>query len=202
MQSGWDDPFETDASGTVFRDVVMLTLIGFVAMVVMMLPHLNAQTVEEKADHVAPGNLIVELHWPNSLPHDVDLWVRAPGDFPVGFWNQSGRVFSLLRDDLGIAGDATDRNYEVSYSRGVPSGPYVVNVHMYGSLPPGVTIPITVVTSLKKAVDESAKQILTRTMTLSQQGEERTVYQFSLDTETNLDQASVTTVTERLITID
>lgn len=202
MQGGWDDPFEQDAGGTVFRDVVLLALIGFVAMVVMMLPHLSAQENDETEDHQAPGNLIVEMHWPNDIAHDVDLWVRAPGDFPVGFWNQSGRIFSLLRDDLGIPGDATARNYEVSYSRGTPPGDYVVNVHMYGSLPPGVTVPVTVVTSIKKAVDDSAKQILTRTLTLRRQGEERTVYQFALNTEAELEKDSVTTIRQPLISME
>ncbi|MGZ0189865.1 MAG: hypothetical protein ACKVH0_17985 [Alphaproteobacteria bacterium] len=202
MRSEWDDPFEQDAGGTVFRDVVMLALIGFMAMVVMMLPHLNPPKTEQEADHRAPGNLIIELHWPHDMRVDVDLWVKAPGDYPVGFWNQVGRVFSLLRDDLGGEGDATERNYEVVYSRGVPAGHYVVNVHMYGSLPKGLVVPVTVVTSVKKSVDASAKQILTRTLELTRHGQERTVYQFTLDSEAALDDASVTTLTERLITAD
>ncbi len=76
--------------------------------------------------------MVVEIHWPNDLPVDVDLWVQAPRDVPVGFWNQGSRFFNLLRDDLGLEGDATGRNYEVSYSRGIPAGEYTVNVHMYG----------------------------------------------------------------------
>lgn len=57
------------------------------------------------------------MHWPSDMENDVDLWVKAPGEGPVGFWNQGGEVFNLLRDDLGAIGDATDENYEVSYSR-------------------------------------------------------------------------------------
>ena len=53
---------------------------------------------------------------------DRVLWVRAPQDRPVGFVNQGARIFNLLRDDLGAEGDATDLNYEVSYSRGIPAG--------------------------------------------------------------------------------
>ena len=84
------DEFEDQPSGTVFRDVLMLTLIGFVAMVIMLLPHLSAKR-DENRDAAAPGNVVVEIHWPNELPVDVDLWVQAPGDVPVGFWNQGSR---------------------------------------------------------------------------------------------------------------
>jgi len=68
--------------GTVFRDVVLLTLIGFVAMVVVLLPHITVaklQTEESKA----PGSVIIEMHWPNDLAVDIDLWVPAPSEIPV-----------------------------------------------------------------------------------------------------------------------
>jgi hypothetical protein len=122
MQSEFDDPFQQDSGGTVFRDVVLLALIGFVAMLIMILPHINPPKTENTADHRAPGNVIFELHWPNNLAYDIDLWVQAPKGVPVGFWNSTGRVFSLLRDDLGITGNATEWNYEVAYSKGIPAG--------------------------------------------------------------------------------
>lgn len=87
-----------------FRDVILLALIGFVAMVIMLLPHVT-QAKKETEEHSAPGNVIVEIHWPSDLPVDVDLWVQAPGALPVGFWNLGGHTFNLLRDDLGIEGD-------------------------------------------------------------------------------------------------
>ena len=65
------------------------------------------------------------MHWPPEKPFDVDLWVQGPGAGPVGFWNKGNEVFNLLRDDLGVDGDATDLNYEVSYSRGIPAGEYI-----------------------------------------------------------------------------
>ena len=98
----WDaEEFEDDPGGTVFRDVLMLTLVGFMAMVILMLPHLSRsedQTQEQKA----PGSVVVEIHWPGQMPADVDLWVQAPNDIPVGFFNQNGTHFNLLRDDLGV----------------------------------------------------------------------------------------------------
>ena len=55
------DDFEEETVGTVFRDVILLALIGFVAMVVMLLPHIK-RTTEDAQDHKAPGNVIVEMH--------------------------------------------------------------------------------------------------------------------------------------------
>ena len=45
------EDFEEESSGTIFRDDIMLALIGFVAMVVMLLPHLRKSEVEAQ-DHL------------------------------------------------------------------------------------------------------------------------------------------------------
>ena len=192
------DEFEDQPSGTVFRDVLMLTLIGFVAMVIMLLPHLSAKR-DENRDAAAPGNVVVEIHWPNELPVDVDLWVQAPGDVPVGFWNQGSRYFNLLRDDLGLENDATGRNYEVSYSRGIPAGEYTVNVHMYGSVPAGVRVPVKVVVSVKPKYGE-LRQLLQTQIELTRRNQEETAFRFRLTEEGDLVPGSVTTLRRRLIT--
>jgi hypothetical protein len=48
----------------------------------------------------------------------VDLWVQAPGDVPVGYSNESGVIFNLVRDDLGKGSDPNSMNYEIAYGRG------------------------------------------------------------------------------------
>ncbi len=192
------DDFEEESSGTIFRDVILLALIGFVAMVVMLLPHLKKSEVEAQ-DHKAPGNVIVEMHWPSEQLVDVDLWVMGPDSTPVGFWNLGNRVFNLLRDDLGIEGDATDENYEVAYSRGIPAGEYIVNVHMYGPVPKGMTIPVTVVVSVRKDL-EATKQILKTQINLKKRNQEETAYRFRLTSKGELIEDSVTTLRRRLIT--
>ncbi|MFQ5993481.1 MAG: hypothetical protein ACE5K1_00185 [Acidiferrobacterales bacterium] len=195
----WEsDDFEADAGGTVFRDVLMLALVGFVAMVIMLLPHLS-KTKKEEDEHRAPGNVVIEIHWPNELPVDVDLWVRAPEDVAVGFFNQGSRFFNLLRDDLGLEGDASKQNYEVSYSRGIPSGEYIANVHMYGPLPAGVTVPVTVVVSVRKKYD-TLRQILQTQVELRRRNQEETAFRFKLDEEGELIPDSVTTLRRRLVT--
>jgi hypothetical protein len=114
------DSLDADSSDTVFRDVIMLALAGFVAIVILLLPHINPPGKEVKTA-TPPANVIVEIRWPETLYTDVDLWVQGPKDKPVGYSNQGGLIFNLLRDDLGHRDDISKVNYEVAYSRGRPA---------------------------------------------------------------------------------
>lgn len=181
------DPLEDDTGGTVFRDVIMLVLAGFVVTVLLLLPHINppAQAAKESMD--PPGNVMVEIRWPDKLDTDVDLWVQAPGDRAVGYSNKGGSVFNLLRDDRGHLRDASDLNYEVSYSRGAPVGEYVVNLHLYNSRSE-ITEPfaVDVVVSVKRTSTTSTQQIIAGKAVLRQVGDEITVFRFKLDGDAEL----------------
>ena len=185
------DPLDEDDGGTVFRDVIMLALAGFMAMVLLLLPHLNPPGEQARADTQPPGNVIIEATWPKDLDTDVDLWVQAPGDHPVGYANKSGLIFNLLRDDLGHRSDVSGINYEVSYSRGMPAGEYVVNLHLYRNVAGVQPIPVTVVASVKPTENDSARQILASDVELRREGEELTVYRFELDEDGELVPGSV-----------
>ena len=166
--------------GTVFRDVIMLALLGFVTIVILLLPHLNPPGQTE-AGVLPPGNLVVSVRWPDRIDADVDLWVHAPGDRPVGYSNLGGRVFNLLRDDLGKNRDLDGANFEVAYSRGLPPGEYTINLHLYqdrsGSLPLSVIVEV----DLKNSPDAPVRRILAREAKLTRVGEELTVVRFTLD---------------------
>lgn len=194
------DPFENDESGfgTVFRDVIMLALLGFVAIVVLMLPHINPPGSKQEAAVQAPGNVIIEARWNDGLDADVDLWVQAPGDTPVGYSNKGGLFFNLLRDDLGRYGDATKMNHEVSYSRGIPPGEYTVNVHLFRNQASVYPVPVTIVASVKAKVEESAKQILVTSVKLEREGQELTAFRFRLDDSASLVPDSVHSLYRRL----
>ena len=191
------DLFDEESTSTLFRDVIMLALAGFVTLVMLLLPHINPKAVAEESSK-SPGNLTVELRWPDDINADVDLWVEAPGDTPVGYSNKGGRVFNLLRDDLGDTADLTGLNYEFTYSRGVPEGEYAVNVHLYRNPAAVYPIPTTVVVSLKKPGYKSAKQILVSKLDLTHQGEESTVFRFNLDDKANLVTGSVHNLPKKL----
>jgi hypothetical protein len=186
---------------TVWLDTALLMLGGFILMTVLMLslvnpPAKSAETVGEQA----PGNVIIEAQWADSLDADVDLWVKAPGDKPVGYSNKSGAVFNLLRDDLGQAQDITDNNYEVAYSRGVPAGEYVANVHMYRGV--GVTYPVTVkvIARVKPTAEESAQELVTATVQLRHENDQVTAFRFQLDGHGRLVAGSTNSVYKELRT--
>ncbi len=191
------DLFDEESTSTLFRDVIMLALAGFVTLVMLLLPHINPKAVAEESAK-SPGNLTVELRWPDDINADVDLWVEAPGDVPVGYSNKGGKIFNLLRDDLGDTADMTGLNYEFTYSRGVPEGEYAINVHLYRN-PAGIyPIPATVVVSLKRPGFKSAKQILVSKLDLTHQGEESTVFRFNLDQKAKLVAGSVHNLPKKL----
>jgi hypothetical protein len=194
------EQLDEDEGGTVFRDVIMLALAGFVAMVLLLLPHLNPPGEVAKENTQPPGNVIVEVRWPDELDCDVDLWVEAPGDVPVGYSNKGGVIFNLLRDDLGKRADATGMNYEVSYSRGIPAGEYTVNLHLYRNTTGVLPVPVTVVTSVKKSSKESARQLLASNVELVREGEELTVYRFKLSADGDLVPGSVHSLQRKLRT--
>ena len=174
------DEIDGDDNGTVFRDVMMLVIFGFMTIVILMLPHLNPPT-KTAEDLLPPGNVIVELRWPNELDSDIDLWVQAPGDVPVGYSNKGGDVFNLLRDDLGHSRDAAEVNYEVAFSRGRPSGEYTVNLHLYKNNAKVLPVPAKIIVSMKATPESPMRKLAERSIELSRLGEETTVLRFSLN---------------------
>jgi hypothetical protein len=182
---------------TVWLDTALLMLGGFVLMTVLMMTVMNPPAKSSEAEGVpAPGNVIIEAQWPDKLDADVDLWVQGPGDRPVGYSNKSGKLFNLLRDDLGRAQDMTDYNYEVAYSRGTPAGEYIVNLHMYRAI--GVTFPVTVkvVASVKADANGPARQLTT--IDLRRENQELTALRFRLDSKGQLQAGSVNSLFKEL----
>lgn len=179
------ESLERSDDGTVFRDVIMLALLGFVTLVVLLLPHLNPP-VETVEDISAPGSVVVELRWPDEVDADVDLWVRAPGDDAVGYSFKGGRVFNLLRDDLGQVNDPGKLNYEVAYSRGRPAGEYVVNLHLYSNKSREFPVEAELYVGLKKLSSAGISRISYKKLVLREIGHELTALRFKLDEDGDL----------------
>ena len=156
----------------------MILVMLFFVFVVWMLPHLNPPASEDQAK--PPGNTIAHIVWPNGNI-DIDLWLSGPGTIvPVGYSNKSGALWNLLRDDTGTASDLTGINYENAYTRGVPAGEYVINVHCYrckSHLPVLVKLEVGV----KVRSDGYLTPIIYTEATLYAVGEEITMARFKLD---------------------
>jgi hypothetical protein len=180
---------------TVWLDTALLMLGGFVLMTTLMMTVMNPPAKASETDGVtAPGNVTVETQWPDKLDADVDLWVQAPGDVPVGYSNKSGKVFDLLRDDLGMAQDMTESNHEVAYSRGAPAGEYVVNVHMYRGVNVTYPVPVKVIVSVKPDTAKSAAPLATTTVQLRKPNQELTAVRFKLDSTGQLVPGSINSI--------
>jgi len=133
---------EDDVLGTAQGDVMGNGLLMFLFMLILLLPFIN-DPKQKQADSTDPPNqgvIRVEMFWNDQYNCDIDLWVKGPVGPPVGFSNLSGALWSLKRDDLGVAPspDFSLRNMEEADTRGIYNsvhpggGDYVVNVHLFG----------------------------------------------------------------------
>ncbi len=183
-----------ESGDTLFRDVLSLALLGFMAVIVLLLPHISERATKKESEIPSPGNISIEIAWPNNSYADLDLWVEGPGEVPVGYSNQGGTLFNLLRDDLGSKFDLSSVNHENAYSRGLRPGEYVVNVHAFRldkrtPLPLEVEMAITIVLNTDSGVN--IVPVLLKTAQIQHRGQELTFARFSLDEDGNLVEGSI-----------
>ena len=175
----------------------MVALFGFMLLVVILVFFINDPKLEEDGSE-PPGRLSVAISWASGEPIDVDLWVRAPGDRPVGYSNLSGLVFDLLRDDRGTIGDLDQANFEVAFTRGLPSGLYTINLHLYSNFAQIYPLSVEVVVSIKEPNGKSIKELLRKSVQLTKLGQELTVFNFRIDDSGGLVEGSVTQIPREL----
>ena len=176
------DEFEPDNTNVIFRDVILLALLGFMAVVIIMIAHINPPGLKAEGDKV-PGSLIVEINWDQSRNVDVDLWLQINNERPNGYSNKSGQTWNLLRDDLGFTYDITPLNYEIAYTRGIVAGEYIINLHLYKIHGPNTDpIKVQMVVSIQLE-NGTVKKLWTTTSALSYENQELTVTHLMLTKE-------------------
>src|SRR3981081_503573 len=163
-----------------FRDMLFLLVFAYLVIGAIALAHVAKNDEEQSKGQTPPGNVIVEMFWDKAIDADVDLWVQAPGDVPVGYSNKSGVVFNLVRDDLGRSGDPNSMNYEVSYGRGHWPGEYVVNAMLYRSRDRKFPVGAPLKVSLQNQQGQ-VRQVLQSDVELIFEGQESTAFRFRLD---------------------
>tara|TARA_B000000557_G_C20557912_1_gene351784 strand:- start:92 stop:640 length:549 start_codon:yes stop_codon:yes gene_type:complete len=97
--------------------------------------------ITKKADIPAKAEIMVVLDWDDMSKDDVDLWIKGTGMVqPLSFQVKNADFWHLDRDDLGESTDVTyvagERvmlryNREVATMRGLMTGDFHINVHMY-----------------------------------------------------------------------
>ena len=180
-----------------FRDLTLVLFVLFAAVAIILIPHINPPTLEGE-EVESPGQVIVQVRWADNLDADVDLWVRAPGDRPVGYSNLNGLTFNLLRDDLGQIRDLGGLNYENAFSRGTPAGEYIINLHLFRAngdlLPVKVWVKVLLRSLVNSKKNKRPTVIFEGNSELHFVRDEQTVIRFRLDENGALMPDSKTTV--------
>lgn len=167
----------SNVSGIVYRDVITAIMAIFVLLTGLMLSFL-AEPRPSIADQglESPGSISVVAAWPEG-DTDVDLWLTAPGEpLPVFYQNRGGKVWDLLRDDLGTAADSGPLNYENAFTRGAPEGEYRINLVCFKCYEPvEVSVEVQEKGSGGLLTDVSRTKVLLR-----KTGDERTALAFEV----------------------
>lgn len=166
-----------------FTDLLFNALLGFVVMFViaflMINPIAETGAVDNKAE------FLVTLTWPDGRREDVDLYVADPEGRLVWFRSREAGLMHLDRDDLGLGNDVIEVagkkvvnpvNQEIVSIRGIASGEYVVNLHLYRD-DRGKPVPVKV--KVEK-LNPRVELVFYGDVTLKHRGEERTAVRFSV----------------------
>jgi hypothetical protein len=191
------DPFHEQEHHWIAYGDFLTTLLGlFLICTVLLIPFINRKTLDNDGagNTNSPGNISVEIVW-HEDEVDVDTWVQAPGDVIVGYSNKAGKVFNLLRDDLGQPYEKVGGlHHENVYSRNMPQGEYVVNIHMFnnsiGKWPIEVEVNVSIVKNSQDSKSENRKVIKT-TLNLEKSDQELTAVRFRLDDKGNVVDGSI-----------
>lgn len=175
--------------------IAFLDMLLIIVLILMVL--ISPPKKEDKAN--PPGDLVIEARWADDCDSDVDLWVKGPGTQPaVGFSNSQGKVFNLLRDDLGASGTLDSLNYENIYSRGSPPGEYIVNLHLYtNSLNCSLPMQVSVAVSIRQQ-SLYLQNIWRGRVLLRFAGDEITAIRFTVNEKGKIDHASINFLNEKI----
>ena len=180
-----------------WNDLLLSLLVCFLLLTALLITQVrNIQKETKTDDERAAGNIAVYVFWPDGIDLDIDTHLRGPDGTHIYFANLAGPTWNLLRDDTGMPSSIQGRdprNFENAYSRGLPSGEYVVNVHAYRGAK--TMYPVVVEAEVRITADpskgKSGQKIVMQKVTLYHTGEEATVVRFTIDGQMNLVPRSV-----------
>jgi hypothetical protein len=157
-----------------YRDLLTALVVVYMAMAALAL----VAATKASSQVVPPGNVMFQLTWDMRREADADLWVKAPGDQPVGYSHPAGRHCNLLRDDLGRPIDPESRNTELTVCRGTPDGEWVANAALYADR--DHVLPVSAVITAFVGDAQGTHEIARREVMLTREGDEETAFRFTL----------------------
>ena len=167
-----------------FTDLLFNILLGFVFLFFLTILFINPITklgnVNLKAEY------IITIEWKESLPDDVDIWVKDHNGEIVSYLKKDAGWLHLDRDDRGVINDKVSINgeeytypinREVVTLRGIIPGEYIVNLYLYDNKSNN---PVDVKLIIEK-VNPSLKLVYFNNITLMQNDSEMTIARFNLN---------------------
>jgi hypothetical protein len=169
-----------DSLSVVFRDLLILLALLMLTLVVLLIPLINVEqeAVQDEIEKAA-GDMIAEIAWGADVPADIDLWTQAPNGEKIGYSLPYGKIFNLVRDDLGRDVDFSGLNYEFSFSRGIPDGRYRFSIVYYADNGLGNT-PVEVKVSIRHRRGKLMIVVYEGVLTLEYPGQEKGVITFEM----------------------
>ena len=167
-----------------FTDLLFNILLGFVFLFFLTILFINPITKLGKVNLKA--EYIITIEWKESLPDDVDIWVKDPNGEIVSYLKKDAGWLHLDRDDRGVINDKVSINgeeytypinREVVTLRGIIPGEYIVNLYLYDNKSNN---PVDVKLIIEK-VNPSLKLVYFNNITLMQNDSEMTIARFNLN---------------------
>lgn len=171
---------------TSFLDLLFNMLLAFTSLFVLSFAMVNENKDKSKSTIEVKAEYIITMSWPEDMDNDIDIYVEDPLGNLCFFRRREEGLMHLDRDDLGYRNDTVETpngrvkypyNREIVTLRGFHSGEYCVNAHAFKK---NDTRPCPVTVQIDK-INPTMKTILVNTITLDQNGDEKTVMRFRLD---------------------
>lgn len=167
---------------------LLLSLLACLLVAAFLISVQKKKEAETKETDRSAGNISVYAFWREG-DIDIDTHMRDPLGEHVYFSHRAGRVWNLLRDDLGRSNDLTGQNFENAYARGLPPGEYTVNVHAFRN---GESYPVEINAELRIEQQIGGTRTTHNAhVVLDHVGDEATLWRFSIDSTGNLVPGSV-----------
>lgn len=175
---------------TSFLDLLFNMLLAFTALFVLAFASMN----QNKKMPESKGSYIVTVTWPQEFNDDIDTYVEDPEGKLVFFGRREDGLMHLDRDDLGHSNDKVKtqfgvveykENREIVTIRGTSLGEYCVNIHVYRRNNADEKRPVEVTVQLDK-ITPSYMTVVQKKVTVSQNGEEKTLFRFKVDAKENI----------------
>lgn len=179
-----------------YRDFLYAIVAVFMAVAVLSLT-VTSKKAKQEGERLP--SLTIMMMWPYGVLTDVDLWVKSPSDTPVGYTRPSGQMCDLLHDDRSLKWDPNSRDMELTNCRGIDtSGAYIVNVVNYENYGASYPIPVTIYVKYIGTDGHETFDVISRTILLTSDHQETTVFQFQLDKDGKIVPGSVNDVQVKL----